>query len=220
MKQILIISLVLFVIKANSQNDTIYLKSDHIIYRGEAFNKTNSNNGKSGKWINYEIKFFIIPFLSECASGFDTESGMDCHWYTDGTYVYRPLKVGEKEETRIIKKKSCDTINGSIYTNIKADIIRSKIAPDAYFISSEGSYKKNKKSGLWKHYYESGEKLKTIEYIDGIPFESFYIYRRDGSIMISVKKQNDSTWLVSKHSKSGEKFEEESCSIKDFQALY
>jgi len=220
MKQILIISLILIAVKANSQNDTIYLKSDHLILRGEVYNKTNSIKEKIGKWVNYEINFFIIPVLSECASGFDIETGMDCHWYTNGTYVYRALEVGEKEETRIIKKESCDTIKGSIYTRYEADIIKSKIAPDEYFISSEGIYIKNEKSGLWKYYYENGENLKAIEYLAGIPIKSFSVFRKEGSIMLSVEKQNDSTWLVSKYSKKGTNLEEKSGSLKDFKDLY
>jgi|SRR5690554_695313 len=220
MKQITIIILILFSVNANSQNDTLYLRRDHIVFRGEVYNKTNSNQEKTGKWINYNTNFSIVPILAECASGYDMESGMDCHWYTDGTYVYRPLMKGEEEEIRIIKKESRDTINGSIYVTIKADIIRSKIASDAYFIDSEGVYLKNQKCGLWRYYYETGEKLKTIEYLAGIPIKSYSIYRRDGSVMLHVEKQNDSTWIVSKHKENGEKFEEKSGSIEDFKVLY
>jgi hypothetical protein len=220
MKQILIIILILISVKANSQNDTLYLKTDHIVFRGEVYNKTNNNEEKTGKWINYKTNFFIVPILAECASGYDSESGMDCHWYTNGTYVYRSLKDGEKEETRIIKKERSDTINGSIYTTIEADIIRSKIAPDTYVITGKGSYLKNKKNGLWNYYYETGAKLKTIVYLAGIPIESYSIYSRDGSVMLHVEKRNDSIWVVSKHKESGEKFEEKSGSIEDFKVLY
>ncbi|WP_289056171.1 hypothetical protein [Carboxylicivirga marina] len=219
MKQIFITSLILFALKATSQNDTIFLKSDHLVLKGEVYNKTNENEEKIGNWINYEFKS-IMPLLVENASGYDIESGMDCHWETYGTYVYRALNIGEKEETRITKKKSCDTIRGSIYYSITADIIRSKIAPDAYFISSEGSYKNGKKSSLWKYYYETGTELKRIEYLNGFPIESYSIYRKDGSVMIHVEKQKDSKWLVSKYSKSGKKFEEKSGSIEDFKGLY
>ena len=219
MKQILIIILILISVKVSSQNDTLYLKTDHIVFRGEVYNETNSNKEKTGKWINYKTNYYTVPILAECASGYD-KSGMDCHWYTNGTYVYRALRDGEKEEIRIIKKKSCDTINGSIYTTINAEIIRSKVAPDEYFLSSEGIYLKNEKSGLWRYYYETGEKIKTIDYLAGIPIESYSIYRRDGSVMLHVEKRNDSKWIVSKHKESGEKFEEKSGAIEDFKDLY
>ena len=217
MKQLLLLTLIFISLKANSQNDTIYLKADHLIFRGEVFNKINSSGEKNGKWINFEINDYSI--LSECASGFDIGTGMDWNGYTNGTYVYRALKVGEEEETRIIKKESCDTVNGAIYTRIIAEIIKSKIAPNAYFISGEGMYLNNRKSGLWKYYYESGEKLKTIKYWDGIPSEGFYVFRRDSSIMLSIQKQNGSTWIVSKYHIDGERFEEKIGSIKDFEEL-
>jgi len=219
MKQIFIISLIFFALKAHSQNDTIYLKSDHLVFRGEIFNKTNGNKEKIGKWISYEFTS-IIPFLSECASGYDAESGMDCHWYTNGTYVYRALNIGEKEETRIIKKESCDTLRGSIYYSIEADIIKSKIPPDIYFITSEGSYVNDKKSGLWKYYYGTGTEFKRIEYLAGFPIENYSIYRRDGTVMLHVERQKTSKWVVSKYSQSGEKLEEKSGSIEDFKGLY
>jgi antitoxin component YwqK of YwqJK toxin-antitoxin module len=72
---------------------------------------------------------------------------------------------------------------------------------------------------VWKYYYDTGEKLKTVNYKDGIPFESFNIYRKDASLMISVIKQN-STWVVSKYSENGKIFEKKPGLIKDFEMLY
>jgi hypothetical protein len=193
--------------------------SDCLILNGETFNKINTNNEKTGKWIDYEIDYWSLPYILELASGYDDSTSMDCHWNINGNYVFRPLKYGETEDERITKKEHCDTIKGTIYTNLEIEIVKSKIAPEYYYINCKGSYSRNKKNGVWKYYYDTGEKLKTVNYKDGIPFESFNIYRKDASLMISVIKQN-STWVVSKYSENGKIFEKKPGLIKDFEMLY
>ncbi|MFZ7132261.1 MAG: hypothetical protein ACOWWR_07880 [Eubacteriales bacterium] len=218
MKRIFVICIVLISFNAYSQNDTIYLRSDYLILKGDTLNKINSQKERIGKWIKYEINDYYG--FSELASGFDNETGMDCHWHTYGNYVYRALKAGEKEESRIIRKEEIDTIKGSIFHDLKVDLIRSKIAPEDYSIISEGKYRNNKKHGTWKYYTKTGKNSKTIKYQNGLPIESFNIYRNDGSLMISAEKQKDSLWIVAKHSKEGKRFDIKKDSIKNFPLLY
>lgn len=158
MKAIFILCLIIIARETYSQNDTIHLMKDCLILNGDTFNKTNTNKERIGKWIDYEIDYRSLPYLLELASGYDDSTGMACHWYIEGNYVFRPLKYGEKEDTRITKKEHVDTINWSIYTDLEIEIVKSKIAPKYYYINSQGSYIRNKKSGKWNYYTTAQER--------------------------------------------------------------
>ncbi|PIQ35181.1 MAG: hypothetical protein COW63_01655 [Bacteroidetes bacterium CG18_big_fil_WC_8_21_14_2_50_41_14] len=218
MKQIFIIILVLFSYIAKSQNDTLYLKKDCILLRGDKFNHFDDNNKKTGDWIEYGIKKDLI--ISECASGFDDEANVDCHWYTFATINYRPLKTGETEGLRIIKSKTLDTSFGDKRYHIQAEEIQSKIPGNIYFINAKGKYENDKKTGKWTFYYDNGNILKSVNYKNDLPNESFSIFRKDGTKMINLEKIDDILWKISKYSDNEKLVETIIDSINEFKPLY
>ena len=218
MKQMFIIILMLFSFLAKSQNDTLYLKEDCILLRGNEFNRFDDNYKKIGDWIDFGIKKDII--ISECASGVDVEANVDCHWYTHATINYRPLKTGEIEGQRIIKSETLDTSSRDKRYYIQAEEIQSKIPTNIYFIKAKGKYENNKKTGKWTFYYDNGNILKSIKYKNDLPDESFCVFRKDGTKMIYLEKIDDIQWKITKYSDDEKLVETKTDSINEFKLLY
>jgi len=218
MKQISIICLILFALNANSQNDTLYLFNDHIQLKGVKYNCMSENLKKTGSWIDFGI--YYGSGVLECASGYDPESNVDCHWYTNSSIIYRPLKENEKEGFQIITSTELDTSFRDKRYYIKAEEIRSKIPAEEYFIEAKGKYDNGKKTGLWTFYYKTGVVRKRINYNNDIPVESFKVYRENRTLMMNLEKINNSKWKLSKYSEKGNIIELKIVSIEDFKMLY
>jgi hypothetical protein len=186
--------------------------------RGVKYNRLNSDFKRTGSWIVYGIKKDL--FLSSCASGYDTETMVDCHWYTDVSMKYRLLKDTEIEGERIVLEERLDTTFNDKRYYIQAQEIHSKIPPDVYFIVSKGKYENGKKFGIWTYYYQTGIVRKTINYNNNIPIESFKIFRENGTLMLSAEKISNSKWKILKYSKEGIVIEQKIGSIEEFKMLY
>lgn len=218
MKLIYILILCFVGINANSQNDTLYLRKDHVLLNGIEFNRVNQNHERTGIWINYSISELYSYF--EMASGFDLESDVECHWYTEFTNKYKPLNKNEKEGYRVIISERLDTSFNDKRYHIKAEDIYSKVPPESYYIVDRGKYENDKKIGEWIYYYESGAIKKIINYKEDRPVKSYEIYRENGTIMLFVKKVGGQKWEISKFFESGELIESEVYNLEDFQMLY
>lgn len=218
MKLIYFLILSFVVINASSQNDTLYLKKDHLLLNGIEYNRVNQNLERTGLWINYSISELNSYF--EMASGFDLESDVDCHWYTEFTNTYKPLDENEKDGDRVILSERIDTSFNDKRYHIKAVDIYSKVPPESYFITDRGKYENDKKNGEWIYYYESGVIMKIINYKEGRPAKSYEIYRENGTLMIFAKKMGGQKWEISKYLESGELIESEIYNLEDFQMLY
>lgn len=218
MKQIIIIVLVLCSLVAKSQNDTLYLKKDYILFQGVKYNCVDENLNKIGNWIEYGENQNLI--ILESASGYDAESDVDCHWYTNVTTKYRPLEIGEIDGMRLIKSEKLDTSFMDKRYHIEAEEIQSKIPPDSYYLKARGKYDVNKKSGRWTYLYQTGKVLKEIIYKNDLPYKSFKIFREDGTLMINVEKIDNMQWQVAKYSKLEKLIEIKTGQIDEFEMLY
>lgn len=217
MKQIVIIAFVFCSLVVKSQNDTLYLKKDCILFKEVKYNCVDENLNKTGSWIEYgENQSSII----ENATGYDAESEVDCHWYTNVTIKYRPLEIGEKDGMRLIKREKLDTSFMDKRYHIEAEEIQSKIPPDSYYFKAKGKYDLNKKSGRWTYFYQTGKILKEIIYKNDLPDKSFKILREDGTLMINVEKIDNIQWKVSKYSELGKLKETQIGQIDKFKMLY
>lgn len=201
-----------------SQNDTLYLKKDYILFQGVKYNCVDENLNKIGNWIEYGENQNLI--MVESASGYDAESDIDCHWYTNVTIKYRPLEKEEIDGLRVIKSEKLDTSFSDKRYHIEAEEIQSKIPPDTYFIKSKGKYEINKKSGKWTYFYQTGKIRKEIIYKNDLPDKSFKIFREDGTLMINVEKIDNMQWKVSKHSEFEKLKESKIRQIDEFKMLY
>jgi hypothetical protein len=162
MRQFIIYILLLFCLKVNSQNDTLYLHRAYLILNGVKYNRLNKENERIGNWIVYGLKDEIT--IMATASGYDSMSMVDVHSYTDVNIKYRALEESEKEgETVFLKKRLDTTFNDKRYY-LQTEEIHSKIPPDKYYIVARGIYEKGKKIGIWTYYYESGKIRKVEEY--------------------------------------------------------
>jgi hypothetical protein len=218
MKEIIIIILVFCSLVAKSQNDTLYLKKNCIQFQGVKYNFLDDNLNKIGDWIEYGESQNLM--LLECASGYDSESDVDCHWYTNVTIKYRPLEIGEKDGMRIVKSEKLDTSFMDKRYHIEAEEIQSKIPPDSYYFKARGKYDFNKKSGRWTYFYQTGKILKEIIYKNDLPDKSFKIFREDGTLMISVDKIDNTHWEIAKYSELEKLKETQTGKIDEFKILY
>lgn len=198
--------------KCIAQNDTIYLKKNHLILNGETYNKIDSSNKKTGKWISYSIDNSII----ELALG----SGENFHVYDESIIEYRALKKEENFGIKTLVNTKVDTIDSVLYYDNKYLEIRDKIPPDLYFITNIGDYKCDKKEGLWEYFYESGNLKKTIYYLNGLPEKDFKIFRDDKSLMIEMTKINEDLWEVKKYNPDGTLVDTQIGSIDKFKMIY
>ena len=194
-----------------SQNDTIYLKDNFIIFQNKEYNKY-LNNEKSGNWIEFEI-------ISDSYT-VSLSSGVNEHWHEIIRKKYRPLKENEYNGMKIKIKENTDTITEIVYHEIIYHEIFEKIPPDNCFIVAKGSYKNNLKNDKWIFYYYSGKIKKEIYYSDGLPQMGFKIYREDGSVMIDVQKKSSKEWNVCKFSACGKIINCEIKKIEEFIDLY
>jgi hypothetical protein len=208
----------LFALNANSQNDTLYLNKDHILLNGIRYNRISEDFKRIGSWINYGIKHDFS--ISECASGYDTKTYVNCHRYTNVTIKYRQLKDSETEGERIILKEILDTTFNDKRYHIKAEEIHSKIPPEVYYIVSKGMYENGKKSGIWTYFYQSGIVRKVINYNKSIPTESFKIFRENETLMLSAEKISSSKWKISKYSEEGIIIEIKTGPIEEFKKIF
>lgn len=218
MRQIFIFFIVLLSMNANSQNDTLYLNENHFLLKGVKYNHLNSDFKRTGSWIVYGIKQDLFSVSS--ASGYDTETMVDCHWYTNVTMKYRLLKDTEREgEIKILKERLDTTFNDKRY-HIQAEEIHSKIPPEVYFIVAKGKYENGKKFGIWTYYYQSGIVRKVISYNNNIPIESFKIFRENETLLLSLEKLSISKWKISKYSEEGIIIETKMGPIEEFKMFF
>lgn len=219
MKNKLIILLLGFLtFESYSQNDTLQLFDNCILFRGREYNKL-INGLKHGKWIDYYIIDDNESVFS-CASGVNLNNGKDVHWYIFSENVYRPLKPLEKEGEQIVLSSVVDSTFGDITYEISELIIFSKMPSELFYITSRGNYRNDLKTGKWIFYYKSGTVRKEIDYLNGLPTTGFDVFRENGKLMIEIIRLNDSDWFICKYSETGEILE---CGIKkidEFRSLY
>ncbi len=167
MRQSLLSCLILFCINANSQNDTLYLNRAYIVLNGIKCNRLDKDNKRTGNWIIYALKDEIT--LMATASGYDPESKVGVHTYTDVTIKYRALNESEKEGDTIILKERLDTSFNDKRYYIRSEELHSRIPPGKYYIVAKGIYERGYKTGVWTYYYETGKIWKEIEYKNDFP---------------------------------------------------
>ncbi len=198
--------------KVIAQNDTIYLKKNHLILNGEIFNKIDPSGRKTGKWINFTIDSSII----ELTMG----SGEDIHFCDKSIIAYRSLEKDEYFGIKTLISEKADTIDSDIHYDSEYLEIRDKIPNDLYFITSIGDYKRDKKEGLWKYFYKSGNIKKSIYYLNGLPDNDFEVYRDDKTLMLKFSKTKDLFWELKKYESDGTLIDTQIGDIDKFKMIY
>ena len=202
-KQLTFLILLFFFLPVNSQNDTLYLKTDSLIYRGKIYNKMIDSN-KSGDWIEYEI----INNGSVTLVNWD---GID----SIGNWIGGQYEI--KTEYSANNSPNDESINESFLIHINYE---NKIPKDNYYISGKGKYYKNKKQGIWRYYYSNGQLLKTIEYNQSEPISNFTIFYKNGRKKINSNKIKNNLWNVSKYSNEGVLISIDTLDSKEIISLY
>ena len=194
-----------------SQNDTIYLQDNCVIFQNKEYNKY-PDSLKSGLWINYEIDDSYIEF----------ENGSGDKYHTDiATYSeFRRLKKNEYCGMRVKIKESTHYYNGDEYYSCTYNRITNKILPDCFNLLAIGEYKNNLKIKEWTYYYRSKKILKSIYYAEGLPCNGFKIFCKNGSLMIQVIRIDTTLWEIKRYSESGKVLSYENMKIDDFKLLY
>jgi len=248
MKITILILLISLSINSFSQNDTIYLEGNNVVFGNQKYNLLNSEGEKDGKWIHY--KAFDVELLHSSSFIFDED---DDYW-TDRTFInYRSLKGRESDGMVILVKTEIDTLVDYIHYNKIYHEIWSKIPPEEYTLESVGFYENGVKTGIWIYYhatdrlnssierlciesrgsfengykidkwlffYPNGELKKTIMYKHGLPTRGYKIFRNNGTVVVEMKKLNDSIWEANRYSETGIKLENHADRIEEFDILY
>jgi antitoxin component YwqK of YwqJK toxin-antitoxin module len=218
MKNLLtILFLVLLTFESFSQNDTVHLFHNHILYRGQQFNRI-INGVKQGMWIEYTID--DSPDYYILGSGLDLKSGQEVHFQNDIQIQYRPHKPSEKEGERIILDKSIDTTSVGIIYSASVLEIHNKVPANQFHITARGKYINDKKNGRWMYYYIAGNIRKEIEYLDGLPATGFKIFRENGNLMFDVIRINYADWKICRYSETGKLIDCELKFIDEFRDLF
>lgn len=195
-----------------AQTDTLYLYEKYVELNGRRFNRVE-DGFKTGKWKEFNIETNNSTLW--------LRSGEDCHWHDIVSTEYRPLKQGEYNGIEILMSGTDgDTINGQIYYSGYYIKIVNQVPPHKFYVSGEGVYKKNKKTGKWFYFYEDGNIKKVIRYKNGLPKRNFDIYRPDGTIMMEVIKIDRQNWKINKYTETGILIESKIRKINDLEALY
>jgi hypothetical protein len=219
MKNILLIIVTIGFVtfESYSQNDTIQLFENHILFRGEEINKIIEGD-RQGKWIDFTIVNEKLTISS--ASGFD-ENGNNLHWHTMTQKEFRALQTTEKEGEKLVFSESVDsTYRNRIYHSISEVSIHSKVPPDNYYITAKGGYQNDLKTGKWTFYHDSGAVKKEIEYLNGLPTQEFKIFRETGDLIFDVTRLTKTDWKICKYSETGKLLDCEVKNIDEFRALY
>ncbi len=195
-----------------AQNDTIYLKKNHLILNGETYNTIDSSGKKTGKWINFTIDNSIIEL--------NLGSGENVHFYDESIIEYRALEKEEYFGIKTLISEKVDTIDSVLYYDSKYQEIRDKVPPDLYFMTSVGDYKSDKKDGLWNYFYKSGNIKKTIYYLSGFPVRDFEVFRDDKTLMIAMSKTKEGLWEVKKYETDGTLIDTQIGDIDKFKMIY
>jgi len=217
MKNLLTILLLIFMtFESFSQNDTIQLFENHILFQGEEINKI-VNEVKQGKWIDFTIDNDELTISN--ASGFD-QNFNEAHWYTLTKKEFRPLRATENEGEIIVLSERVDTTYGDRRYHISEVSIHSKVPPGKYYITARGNYRNNSKTGKWTYYYKSGSVKKEIEYSNGLPTAGFKIFRENENLMYDIIRLNNTDWKVCRYSETGKLLDCEIKKIDEFRDLY
>jgi len=212
MRQLITILIILFFSNiCKSQNDTLYIEENYLILNGKKWNQIE-NNIKNGMWLEYEIDDPNITF----GSG----SGDNFHVYELIKAEYRSLKPNEYYGIKYTISSKCDTVNEVIRCREHSIEIKNKIPSRLYSIVGKGKYDNHKKENLWTYFYPDNVVKKVIFYVNGLPFNSFNIYRNDKSILMKIKKINETEWEICKYSESGDILDCEINSIEEFKELF
>lgn len=208
---IFILIILTYSLNSYSQNDTIYLQDNCVIFQNNEYNKY-SDSLKSGLWIDYEID---DPYI-------EIENGSGEKYHTEiATYSeFRSLKKNEYCGMKVKIKESTHYYDGDEYYSCTYNRITNKIPPDCYNLLAIGEYRNNLKIKEWTYYYRSKKVLKSIYYTEGLPSNDFKVFRENGSLMIEVIKTAPTCWEIKKYSEAGKILSCEYMEIDDFKLLY
>jgi len=215
MKKIIQIAFsVLWVVNCYSQNDTLYLKRDHIVLNGKILNKLNQEGKKEGEWKEYDFtdSRYDITYIMG--------SGDNVHIYSTLYYEYRPLLNDENDGMYKMTNYRVDTVDVVRYIHEEGIEFRNKIPPEYYYIASTGVYQNDQKEGKWNYYYSSGTLIKSILYKSGVPVKSYKIYDENKKIKAKMKKTNETTWTAIQYSPEGKKLRKITNELTHFKMLY
>ena len=194
-----------------SQNDTIYLEKDHLILANQKFNQKNISGQKEGRWLLYSLNdnqsITIIDWDGDLWSGSETIYNK-----------YRPLEKNEHNGMRKVIVEDVDS--SSYYIEATYHILYSKIPKSCYSIMATGEYYQNNKIGTWTYFHENGVVSRKITYENGLPAQSFNMYRKDKSLMMSFEKLTEGIWNVCRYSENEELINEELQNIEGFVSIY
>jgi len=206
-----ILIILTYSLNSYSQNDTIYLQDNCVIFQNNEYNKY-SDSLKSGLWIDYEIN---DPYI-------EIENGSGDKYHTEiATYSeFRSLKKNEYCGMKVTIKESTHYYNGDEYYSCTYNRITNKIPHDCYNLLAIGEYRNNLKIKEWTYYYRSKKVLKSIYYTEGLPSNGFKVFRENGSLMIEVLKTAPTCWEIKKYSEAGKILSCENMKIDDFKLLY
>ena len=205
-----IILLIIFRI-VSAQNDTLYLESECVIWRGEKYNQTNNSGHKHGSWLYYGIKEMatieIVDWDGDlwCGTEFITKE-------------YRPLESGEHHGMKKVVSEKIDSVKG--YMECRFEVIYNKVTPKSYYIKSEGEYNNDSKIGEWKYYHDNDSISRVVKYHKGIPEHSFDMFCNDGSLIMSFIKLPNNQWELVRFSKEGAVLSTKQINVKDFSEIY
>lgn len=198
-------------LSAYSQNDSIYLFSDHLILGGKKANMV-VNNSKTGFWIDY----ILTP--TALTSVILKDSAQNC--YHKIQKEYRPLEESEMDGLMILLPQFTDTLidGNSCFKVFKK--ITNKFSARDYRVTAQGSYFNNLKDGYWEYFHANGQLAKRIHYTKGLPDASFQVLREDGTISLDVQRVGENEWEICKYSDMLRKIGCKHQKIDEFKALY
>lgn len=211
MRVLLFVILVFSSFSAFSQNDSVYLLSDHLIFGGKKANMV-VNGSKTSFWIDY----VLTP--SALTSVVRKDSAQNCYHKIQNEY--RPLAEGEVEGLMILLPQYTDTLidGNSCFKAFKK--ITNKLSASEYRVIAKGSYLNNLKDGYWEYFHANGQLAKRIHYTKGLPDASFQVLREDGTISLDVQRVGENEWEVCKYSDMLRKIGCKRQKIDEFKALY
>jgi hypothetical protein len=215
--QLIILLLGFLTFESFSQNDTVQLFDNYILYRGQQYNRI-INGMKQGRWIEYTIDDSPDKYI--LGSGYDLDSGLDAHFHDYIQIQYRPFKPTETEGERIILYQNTDTSSVGIIYSASIIEIHNEVPANQFHITARGKYINNKKHGKWTFFHNAGIIRKEIEYLNGIPTTGFNIFRENGKLMIEIIRLNNYDWFICKYSENGDILDCKIKKIDEFRSLY
>jgi hypothetical protein len=211
MRVFLFVILVFSSFSAFSQNDSVYLFSDHLIFGGKKANMVVSGS-KTGFWIDYVLTpSALTPFVRK-------DSVQNC--YHKIQKEYRPLNEGEVDGLMILLPQHTDTlIDGTSCFKVFKKITN-RLAAGEFRATAKGSYLNNLKDGYWEYFHANGQLAKRIHYTKGLPDASFQVLRDDGTISLDVQRVGENEWEICKYSDMLRKIGCKRQKVNEFKALY